>query len=152
MLKCKSLLDFFKFNSESEIYSKVLITASHQYLAYQLLVYPTSPNLWMMMPIQILIWKQYTCIYLNQHLNDGCKTSSAELPNTDHADMRSSQRNRILLRMSAQLFCMYQNKHLITQKKQTKRHHLFFTPKWKLLNRKAISPQTERADSCQSVF
>ena len=56
------------------------------------------------MPIQILIWKQYTSIhvYLNQHLNDGCKTSSAELPNTDHVDMRSSERNRILLRMSVQ--------------------------------------------------
>ena len=39
----------------------------------------------------------YMHVYLNQHLNDGCKTSSAELPNTDHADMRSSQRNRILL-------------------------------------------------------
>ena len=38
-----------------------------------------------------------------------------------------------------------------TQKK-TKRHHLFLTPKWKLLNRKAISPQTEIADSSQSVF
>ena len=41
-------------------------------------------------------------VYLNQHLNDECKTSSAELPNTDHADMRTSQRNRILLRMSVQ--------------------------------------------------
>ena len=41
-------------------------------------------------------------VYLNQHLYDGCKTSSAELPNTDHVDMRNSQRNRILLRMSVQ--------------------------------------------------
>ena len=39
-----------------------------------------------------------------------------------------------------------------TKKKQTKRHHLFFTPKWKLLNRNAISPQTEIADSSQSVL
>ena len=46
---------------------------------------------------------------------------------------------------------MYQNKHLITQKKQTKRHHLFFTPKWKLLNRYAISPQTEIADKYFSI-
>ena len=49
MSKCKSILDFFNFNSESEIlkgpdHSK----PGHQYQAYQLLVYPTSPNLWMM--------------------------------------------------------------------------------------------------------
>ena len=49
-----------------------------------------------------------------------------------------------------QLLCMYQNKHLITQK--NKASSSFFTPKWKLLNRKAISPQTDIADSSQSVF
>ena len=28
-------------------------------------------------------------VYLNQHLNDGCKTSSAELPNTDPLIMQT---------------------------------------------------------------
>ena len=38
---------------------------------------------------------------------------------------------------------MYQNKHLIIQKKK-KQSMIFFSPlKWKLLNRKAISPQAE---------
>ena len=75
------LIGLFQVQLGSEIL-KGLITASHQYLAYQLLVYPTSPN------------------HRSQSasINVGCKTSS-ELPNTDHADMR---RNRILLRMSVQ--------------------------------------------------
>ena len=48
--------------------------------------------------------------------------------------------------------CMYQNKHLITHNKKTKRHHLFFTPKWKLLNRNAIIPQTEMFSISILVF
>ena len=41
-----------------------------------------------------------------------------------------------------------------TKKKKKKQSVIiFFSPlKWKLLNRKAISPQTEIADSSQSVF
>ena len=94
MLKCKSLLDFFNFNSESEI----LKGPDHSE--------PSVSGL----PVTCVSYEsEYRFssgssihVYLNQHLNDGCKTSSAELPNTDHADMRSSQRNRILLRMSVQ--------------------------------------------------
>ena len=62
MLKCK--LDFFKFNSESEI----LKGPGHSEPSVSglpvILVYPTRPNLWMMMPIVIHADSDLEAVYM----------------------------------------------------------------------------------------